>query len=65
MDDNLGEWVESMGVASGRSKKRHFGFLFLFLFLFSSGPIYRDGVLPSDARLHVNPIHFLARRAVC
>ena len=26
---------------------------------------YRDSVLSSDARLHVNPIHFLARRAVC
>ena len=25
----------------------------------------RDSVLSSDARLHVNPIHFLARRAVC
>ena len=26
---------------------------------------YRDSVLSSDARLHVHPIHFLARRAVC
>ena len=26
---------------------------------------YRDSVLSSDARLHVNTIHFLARRAVC
>ena len=26
---------------------------------------YRDSVVSSDARLHVNPIHFLARRAVC
>ena len=26
---------------------------------------YRDRVLSSDARLHVHPIHFLARRAVC
>ena len=26
---------------------------------------YRDSVLFSDARLHVHPIHFLARRAVC
>ena len=26
---------------------------------------YRDSVLSSDARLHVNQIHFLARRAVC
>ena len=26
---------------------------------------YRDSVLSSDARLHVKPIHFLARRAVC
>ena len=26
---------------------------------------YRDSVLSSDARLHVNPIYFLARRAVC
>ena len=26
---------------------------------------YRDNVLSSDARLHVHPIHFLARRAVC
>ena len=26
---------------------------------------YRDSVLSSDARLHVNLIHFLARRAVC
>ena len=26
---------------------------------------YHDSVLSSDARLHVNPIHFLARRAVC
>ena len=26
---------------------------------------YRDSVLSSDTRLHVNPIHFLARRAVC
>ena len=26
---------------------------------------YRDSVLSSDARLHVNPIHFLARRALC
>ena len=26
---------------------------------------YRDSVLSSDARLHVNPFHFLARRAVC
>ena len=25
----------------------------------------RDSVLSSDARLHVNPIHFLARRAAC
>ena len=25
---------------------------------------YRDSVLSSDARLHVHPIHFLARRAV-
>ena len=27
--------------------------------------IYRDSVLSSDARLHVNPIHFLPQRAVC
>ena len=33
------------------------------LFLFASGPTV--SVLSSDARLHVNPIHFLARRAVC
>ena len=26
---------------------------------------YRDSVVSPDARLHVNPIHFLARRAVC
>ena len=26
---------------------------------------YRDSVLSSDAHLRVNPIHFLARRAVC
>ena len=26
---------------------------------------YRDSVFSSDARLHVHPIHFLARRAVC
>ena len=26
---------------------------------------YRDSVLSSDARLHVHPIHFLARHAVC
>ena len=26
---------------------------------------YRDSVLSSDAHLHVNQIHFLARRAVC
>ena len=26
---------------------------------------YRDSVLSSDARLHVHPIYFLARRAVC
>ena len=26
---------------------------------------YRDSVLSSDVRLHVNQIHFLARRAVC
>ena len=26
---------------------------------------YRDSVLFSDARLHVHPIQFLARRAVC
>ena len=26
---------------------------------------YRNSVLSSDARLHVNPIHFIARRAVC
>ena len=26
---------------------------------------YRDSVLFSDARLHVHPIRFLARRAVC
>ena len=26
---------------------------------------YRDSVVTSDARLHVNPIHFLARRTVC
>ena len=26
---------------------------------------YRDSILSSDARLHVNPIHFLAQRAVC
>ena len=26
---------------------------------------YRDSVSSSDARLHVNPIHFLARRAMC
>ena len=26
---------------------------------------YRDSVLSSDARLHVNPIHFLARCVVC
>ena len=25
---------------------------------------YRDSVLSSDARLHVNPIHFLARRTM-
>ena len=25
----------------------------------------RDSVLTSDARLHVNPIHFSVRRAVC
>ena len=32
-----------------------------------SGPILivRDSVLSSDARLHVNPVHFLVRRAVC
>ena len=26
---------------------------------------YRDSVVSSDALLHVHPIHFLARRAVC
>ena len=26
---------------------------------------YHDSVVSSDARLHLNPIHFLARRAVC
>ena len=26
---------------------------------------YRDSVVSSDARLHVHPIDFLARRAVC
>ena len=26
---------------------------------------YRDSVVSFDARLHVHPIHFLARRAVC
>ena len=26
---------------------------------------YRDSVLSSDARLPLNPIHFLARHAVC
>ena len=26
---------------------------------------YPDSVLSSDVRLHVNPINFLARRAVC
>ena len=24
-----------------------------------------DSVIPSDARLHINPLHFLTRSAVC
>ena len=39
-------------------------FLILILILILQWT-YRDSVLYSDARLHVNPIHFLARRAVC
>ena len=30
---------------------------------YSYSPV--DSVVSSDARLHVHPIHFLARRAVC
>ena len=52
-----------------RSKKSPFRFLILILILLILILIlqwtYRDSVLSSDARLHVNPIHFLARRAVC
>ena len=36
-----------------------------YSYSYSSPVTYRDSVLTSDARLHVHPIHFLARRAVC
>ena len=36
-----------------------------FFFLFFSGPTAIGSYISSDARLHVNPIHILVRRAVC
>ena len=45
-------------------KKSRFGILFLFL-LSSNSRSSADIVVSSDARLHVNPLNFLARSAVC
>ena len=39
--------------------------ILLFLLLLILQSTYRDSVLSFDARLHVNPINFLAQRAVC
>ena len=47
-------------VRAARSKKSPFWFLILILILLQW--THRDSVLSSDARLHVHPIHFLARR---
>ena len=60
---------------TARSKKSPFRFLIVILILVLVLILililililqwtYRDSVLSSDVRLHVNPIHFLARRAV-
>ena len=53
-------------MRAARSKKSPFPFLLLLLLLLLLilQWTYRDSVLSSDARFHVNPIHFLARRAV-
>ena len=38
---------------------------FIFILILILQWTYRDSVLSSAARLHVNPIHFLVRHAVC
>ena len=43
-------------------KNSDLAFFFFFFFLHYT---LRDSVVSSDARLHINPLHFLARSAVC
>ena len=53
--------INTVSVRAARSKKSPFPLLILLLILQWT---YCDSVLSSNVHLHVNPIHFLARRAV-
>ena len=56
----LRQWKTSL-ILTYRVYRLYDSFLILILLQWT----YRDSVLSSDARLHVHPIRFLARRAVC
>ena len=60
---NIAIIIAQVYVRTARSKKIC-GLAFFFFFLLSSGDLPRDSVVSCDARLHVNLLRFLARRAM-
>ena len=77
LDIDKSEWLEDINhgdslsasfiacvgecISERESRKFEEGLILILILQWT----YHDSVLYSDARLHVNPIHFLARRAVC